>query len=357
MSEIANLPKALCTGEDTFNGIKLVAAILDDDDRTHLFSERSLANAFGFKGSATYWEKRKAGAAVLPSYLSNSLLKDYITADLVDKLAAAVSYLSTSKIVATGVEATALPLICDVFVRAGNANPSNDALRIAGERAYKIILAFSQFGVLKYVEQITGYRYTDEGTIITNELKEWGVSPTILDWQREFQIDFYRNIYRLKNWPFNPNTVKRTQVIGTYTNQYVYNYLPNDVFKWIKENTPKSKSGNYTKRLFQSLDEKRGKELLRNQLVAVTTMLKLARSWQEFKDLFARSLGQTQIDFEEPKMELPKPKSADKKININQTELFTTPTGTPSPEKKSSGDNDFDKILNIALKKGSPPKA
>jgi hypothetical protein len=140
--ELKNLPKALCTGDDTFNGVKLVAAILDDEDRTHLFSESSLAKAFGFKGSATYWEKRKKGTAVLPSYLSNSALKDYITADLIDKLATAVPYLSTSKVVSTGIEATALPLICDVFVRAGNDNPDNEALVTAGKRAYAIILAF-----------------------------------------------------------------------------------------------------------------------------------------------------------------------------------------------------------------------
>jgi hypothetical protein len=338
--ELKNLPKALCVGDDTFNGVKLTAAILDDDDRTHVFSEGSLSNAFGFKGGGTYWRKRREGTADLPAYLSNSILKDYISADLVDKLATAISYLSTSKSVATGVEATALPLICDVFVKAGQANPHNEALVTAGKRAYAIILAFSQFGVLKYVEQITGYRYSDEETIITKELKAWGVSPVILEWQKEFQIDFYRNIYRLKNWPFNPNTVKRPQVIGTYTNQYVYNYLPKDVFEWMKDNTPKTKDGKYAKRLFQSLDEKRGKELLRNQLVSITTMLKLSRSWQEFKDLFARSLGQTQIDFKEPEMVLPKPKLLEKaKKDANQTTMFE------ETEKLS----DFNTKLNTAL--------
>jgi hypothetical protein len=344
--ELKNLSKALCTGEDTFNGVKLVASILDDEDRTHVFSERSLSSAFGFKGSASYWEKRKLGAAVLPAYLSNSALKNYISADLVDKLAAAVPYISTGKKVSTGLEATALPLICDVFVKAGNDNPKNEALVNAGKRAYAIIMGFSQFGVLKYVEQITGYRYTDEETQIVKSLKEFGVSPVILEWQREFQTDFYRNIYRLKDWPFNPNTVKRPQVIGKYTNQYVYNYLPKDVFQWLKENTPKNKDGKYTKKLFQSLDEKRGKELLRNQLVSITTMLKLSRSWQEFKDLFARSLGQTQIDFKEPEMVLPKPKLLEKaKKDANQIKMFN------EPEKLSDFNTNLQTALNYNPKK------
>ncbi|MEO6149883.1 MAG: P63C domain-containing protein [Mucilaginibacter sp.] len=338
--ELKNLPHALCTGDDTFNGVKLGAAILDDEDRTHVFSERSLSSAFGFKGTGLYWQKRKLAAAELPAYLSSSVLKDFISSDLKNKLAAAISYVSTGKKVATGVEATALPLICDVFVKAAAAHPNNEALVKAGRAAYQIILAFSQYGVLKYVEQITGYRYNDEDTIITKQLKEFGVSPVIVEWQREFQIDFYRNIYRLKDWPFNPNTVKRPQVIGTYTNQYVYSYLPKDVFEWMKDNTPKTKDGKYAKRLFQSLDEKRGKELLRNQLVSITTMLKLSRSWQEFKDLFARSLGQTQIDFKEPVMVLPKPKLLEiTKKDINQTKMF-------EDEQKLS---DFNKKLTTAL--------
>jgi hypothetical protein len=340
--ELKNLPKALCTGDDTFNGVKLVAAILDDEDRTHLFSESSLAKAFGFKGSATYWEKRKKGTAVLPSYLSNSALKDYITADLIDKLATAVPYLSTSKVVSTGIEATALPLICDVFVRAGNDNPDNEALVTAGKRAYAIILAFSQFGVLKWVEQITGYRYTDEDTQIVKSLKEYGVSPTIVEWQREFQSEFYRHIYRLKGWPYNPNTTARPQVIGTYTNQYVYNYLPKDVFAWIKENTPKSKAGNKTAKYFQSLDDKIGKEKLRNQMVSVTMLLKLSRSWLEFKQYFARSLGQTQIDFKEPDMIIPQNKLIERvKKDHGQFDLFGN-----EKEKLSDFNNKLKTALN-----------
>jgi hypothetical protein len=112
-------------------------------------------------------------------------------------------------------------------------------------------------------------------------------------------------------------------VIGTYTNQYVYNYLPKDVFAWIKENTPKSKAGNKTAKYFQSLDDKIGKEKLRNQMVSVSTLLKLSRSWLEFKQYFARSLGQTQIDFKEPEMVLPKHKLLERaKKNLGQFDMF-----------------------------------
>lgn len=321
--EIKILPNALCTGDDTFNGIKVIASILDDEDRTHVFSERSLANLFGFKGGGSYWKRKKLDSAVLPEYLSSPILNEFINNDLKEKLDSAVSYIATNKKISTGLEATILPLICDVYFKASQKYPENETLRRAGETAYRIILAFSQFGVLKYVEQITGYRYTDEDTQIVKSLKEYGVSPTIVEWQREFQTDFYRNIYRLRGWPYNPKSTARPSVIGTYTNQYVYSYLPKDVFQWIKDNTPKNKEGKFTKKLFQSLDEKVGKEKLRNQMVSVTTMLKLSNTWDEFKTFFARSLGQSHIDFKEPKMILPTNKLLERSRNkAIQMDLF-----------------------------------
>lgn len=318
MSELIPPPKALCTGEDTFNGIKIIASILDNEERTHIFSERSLANVFGFKGGGAYWKRKKTDSAVLPEYLSSPLLKDFISSDLKEKLDSAVSYIATNGKYSQGIEATVLPLICDVYYKASIKHKDNEGLKKAGETAYKIILAFSQYGVLKYVEQITGYRYTDEDIIIAKQLKEWGVSPTIVDWGKEFQTEFYRHIYRLKGWDFNPKTVKKPQVIGTYTNKYIYSYLPADVFSWIKENTPKSKAGNKTARYFQSLDDKKGKEIFRNQLVSVTTLLKISKSWADFENKMMELFGQTAIDFPEPNFyEAPKqlPTSGNKELD------------------------------------------
>jgi len=51
-------------------------------------------------------------------------------------------------------------------------------------------------------------------------------------------------------------------------------------------------------------------------------MLKLSRTWYEFKTFFARSLGQTHVDFQKPVMILPKPKLLSKAKIDNQQELF-----------------------------------
>ena len=66
MANIQILPKAIANGSEKIRGVKLVGAVLDDIYRTRVFSERSLALAFGIKGGGAYWEKKKKGSAVLP---------------------------------------------------------------------------------------------------------------------------------------------------------------------------------------------------------------------------------------------------------------------------------------------------
>lgn len=303
MANIQQLPKAIANGSEKIRGVKLVGAVLDDIYRTRVFSERSLSNAFGIKGGGQYWKKKKTEGAVLPEFLSSNILNEFIDNELIILLEGAILYTSISNKTSTGIPANILPRICDVFVRAAKKFPENDNIVKAAESAYEIIMAFSEYGVIKWVDRITNYKYDEEDHVIQQQLALY-VAPEILEWQKEFQSDFYKEIYRLKGWPYNPYTVARPGVVGTYTNQYIYSFLPNNVFKFIKNRTPKSAAGNYTVRLHQSLNNEVGKEALRNQLVSVTTVLKLSKSWDQFKRNFQELYGQTSLDFEEPTMEL-----------------------------------------------------
>jgi hypothetical protein len=83
-----NLPKAKYPGEVDLNGFKISCAVLEDG--TRVFSERSLANAFGIKGSGAYWQKKKKTGAFLPEYLSAKYLKPFISNELVNKFTGAI---------------------------------------------------------------------------------------------------------------------------------------------------------------------------------------------------------------------------------------------------------------------------
>ena len=101
--------KATHQGELDLNGFFLSCAVLNNLEKTRVFSERTIATAFGIKGGGAYWEKKKSGSAVLPEYISASYLKPFISDDLQAKFDSAFSYEALNGTNSNGVDATVLP--------------------------------------------------------------------------------------------------------------------------------------------------------------------------------------------------------------------------------------------------------
>ena len=90
-NKIIQIPKALYSGEVDLNGFNITSSVLDDGRR--IFSERSLATAFGIKGSGAYWQKKreaKSESAFLPEYLSAKYLQPFINSELREKFESAI---------------------------------------------------------------------------------------------------------------------------------------------------------------------------------------------------------------------------------------------------------------------------
>lgn len=116
---IEKLPIAKYPGELDLNGFKIFCAVLEDGRR--IFSERSLANAFGIKGGGAYWEKKKVGkndSAFLPEYLSAKYLQEFIPNELRENFNSAFFYISKQGVVSKGVDVSVLPDVCDVYISA-----------------------------------------------------------------------------------------------------------------------------------------------------------------------------------------------------------------------------------------------
>jgi len=99
------------------------------------------------------------------------------------------------------------------------------------------------------------------------------VSDEIAKWQLTFKIDFYKELFRLWKQSFNPNNIKKPSFVGTLTNKFIYKAMPEGVSEVVKDNTPKTKSGNYKYRFHQSLTPEIGREHLKTQIIEVTALM------------------------------------------------------------------------------------
>lgn len=292
-------PKATHQGELDLNGFTLSCAVLEDG--TRVFSERSLAIAFGIKGGGAYWKRKKEGGAVLPEYLSAKYLKPFITSELEDKFTGAVSYKSLSGVEATGVDATILPDVCDVFIQAEKNGIKSANIKDVSENAYRMIRAFANVGIIALVDEATGYQYDRERQELQKILKAY-ISDDLLPWQKRFPDIFYKELFRLNGWDYTVTGIKqRPGVIGKWTNTLIYEQLPKGVLQQLKDHTPKNESGKLKAKLHQSLTLDIGNPHLTQQINKILTLFQLSDSmihmWSQFERLRARERGQLEIPF------------------------------------------------------------
>ncbi|MFB9862618.1 P63C domain-containing protein [Rufibacter immobilis] len=303
------------------------------DDGTRVLSGRGMQDALKLVDEAPPKSGQKPGTR-LARLFENKTLNPFIFNNLEqDHFSPIICYKGNTKI--NGFEATVLADICDGILEARKQGARlTERQKTIADQCEMLVRAFARIGIIALVDEATGYQYKREKDELQNILKLY-VSPDILDWQKTFHDNFYKEIFRLKKWDFTVNGIKnRPGVVGTYTKQFIYNLLPKGVVDAIKIKTPKSKGGHYLYRWHQSLTPDVGKEHLRNQIIAVTTLMNISRSWEEFKRFFERKYGQIEIDFNES----PNDKKNNEPLSRFDASLKGL-LGTPPP-KKDKGDNE-----------------
>lgn len=291
--------KSLYHGELDLNGFKISCAVLEDG--TRVLVNRSLANVLGVKGSGAYWRrKQKSEGALLPEYLSAGYFSPYISDELYVSVSNPIPYINNNNIETEGIPAVLLVDICDVYIKAGEKGAFTDNQDFA-DRAYKILLAFSKIGIIALVDEATGYQYEREKFALNAILKTL-VSDEILKYQSQFQLSFYREMFRLWGIPFTEYYIRhKPSFVGHLTNRYIYSNLPAGtlVLGELKKRTPRTPSGNYKYKLHQSLTKDDGIEALKKVLYTVETLAFMAKDKSDFDRLINERYGQKTIPFPE----------------------------------------------------------
>jgi hypothetical protein len=136
------------------------------------------------------------------------------------------------------------------------------------------------------------------------------VRKDALPWIRMFDIDFYRHIYRLNAWEFDPEKTARPGVIGHWTND-IYDRLAPGVKSALHDRVRRNATGKPTQKLTQLLTVEEGKPRLRELLEGVKLLMRMSDSWAEFMsklDEYYPKVGDTlQLPFRGDAPRLPAP--------------------------------------------------
>lgn len=290
------MKKIKYNGKLDLNGYIIPCYVLEDG--TRILSGRGLQDALKLLPPSDKSAEQRGGGEI-KRFFNQKWFKSLIfkEEELVH-FQPIISYLGDQKI--NGYEATVLADICDLVLQARTAGIlSTDRQKAIADQCEILIRAFAKVGIIALVDEATGYQYDREEKELQAILKTF-VSPEILEWKEAFTIDFYKEIFRLRKWPFTEQSIKkRPGVVGKYTINYIYAMLPKGIYilQKLKEKTPKSDAGNYLVRLHQSLTKDIGREALKKQVTSVTTLMSVSNSWAEFERLFQRKYGQLELPF------------------------------------------------------------
>lgn len=283
------IPKATHIGELHIMDITLPCAVLED--RTRIITEVSVADTLGRAGGGKqrFLRRRQAdqrGEGPLPLFLSGATLDPFVPASLRMALGQPKLYRARGG-VRRGIEASLLPEIAEVWLKARDAGALQPSQVPIAQRADVLMRALAKVAVIALVDEATGYQEVRDREELHRILEAY-ISESLLPWTKAFPDDFYEQLFRLRGWQYRPMSVSRPMYVGKLTNELVYEKLPAGVLEELRAKNPVIR-GRRRYKLHQYLTEDIGNPHLQRHLVAVTTLMRVSPTWTTFKRLMDRA--------------------------------------------------------------------
>jgi hypothetical protein len=281
--------KAMYDGELKFGDISISCAVLEDGQR--VLVQRSTANALGVRGGGAYWTKKRKGksGALLPEYVSANYLQEYITDESRSRLLTTVTYINKKGDIAEALPAENLAEICDIWIQADQNGAVKDSGKNAAKVAYIIMKGLASVGIVALVDEATGYQDVRAKDALAKILEQY-LAKELQKWVKTFPNDYYKEMFKLRGWPYNESSTKRAPIVGTLTNNIVYDRLAPSIRQELDKRNPKTTAGRRQHKHHQLLTENFGHPKLREHLASVITLMKVAANWRKFMEMLNRAL-------------------------------------------------------------------
>jgi len=267
-----DLPQATHESAIRLGDLDIECAVLEDERR--VISERAMTRAFGGKRGGSHWKRMKEGGAVLPVYLSAKNYSPFISNDLSVALNEPIRYRTKSGGVAFGLSAELLPKVCNVFLKARDAERLHTRQIALAVQADIIMRGLATVGVIALIDEATGYQQDRTVDALARILEEF-IAKELRPWVRTFPHEFYQELYRLRGLVFPKDTVRKPAYFGHITNDIIYKRLAPGVLAELKRKTPKNNSGRHKHQLHRRLSKDVGHPKLLAHLDSVVTVMKL----------------------------------------------------------------------------------
>ena len=190
-----------------------------------------------------------------------------------------VQYLNLSGKVQEGYDATILPLVSDLYLKAREGGKLSKAQEGTAKKAEIMVRSLAKVGIIALVDEATGHQ-RDRAKDALAKILESFVAKELQPYIKTFPSDYYEQLFRLRNLSYPPEVSNfRPQYFGKLTNDIIYKRLAPGLLKEIKlKNDTDLKKG----KLFQRLTLNVGYQKLRDHIAGVVMAMKLSKDYPDF---------------------------------------------------------------------------
>lgn len=296
------LPKATHRGDLSIGDLIIPCAVLEDGSR--IITEACFVNILGSTGG----KQRKARAEMstneevpIPLFLASKALKPFVDGVFDGGYPELIKYKDGRK-VSTGYQAAILPKVCEIWLKARDSGNLQSQQLPKAMKAEILMRALAHIGIVALVDEVTGYQ-EDRDRDALHKLLEVYLVEEKLKWAKRFPDEFYKQIYRLKNWEWPNKLSNHPSYVGKLTNKLVYDKLPKGVLDELRVRNPTKSGTNHRKwKHHQFLSEDIGQADLRDHLLQLVTIMRISRDWPtfvaNFETAFPAPGQQTVLDME-----------------------------------------------------------
>lgn len=285
----ADVPRASHEGSFRIGSTEISAAVLPNGLR--LLSQGTFLRAIGRSRSPTGGTGALSTMDATPFFLQAEVLKPFVSEDLL-QATTPIFFVDKSGRRAVGYDARLLPQVAEVYLKFRDActTTGKSVPRQFGHivRACDVLTrALATVGIVALVDEATGYQDVRDRQALQAILDAY-LAKEFAAWAKCFPDEFYRQIFRLRNWNWKGMKVNRPQVVASYTNDFVYARLAPGILDELRERNPLNEQGRRRIRHHQWLSDDIGHPALAQHLHSVIGLMKAADSWDQFKQMIDR---------------------------------------------------------------------
>ena len=293
-SDLTNLPQATHGSSDhplKIGGLEIPCYVLEDGRR--ILVQNGMITALGMKqGTAGRGEGNR-----LVKFINTKGVSEFASDELRSAILNPIRFRSPNGAELEGYNATILADLCDSVLEARKLDKLNYQQMHIADQCEILVRGFARVGIIALVDEATGYQDFRARQALEKILEKF-LTDELSKWAKRFPDMFYKELFRLRGWNYDPDSVKRPGVVGTLTNDIVYGRLAPGVLEELKKRTPVDEKGRKKVRYHQWLTEDIGHPKLQEHLSAVIALMKASPDWKTFTRLLNRGLPKYEGNYE-----------------------------------------------------------